>query len=339
MFGFYTNVMLILSNPITDNKYKNFLKPYRQIFPAFGAKTNAPDSLQMKGPLEHDSVELSSKKDLLSLSPAEIKDAVWRSSKEPKNCLGFGAEAQVYKVEGTKYCVKIPYKSKSLKNSDISFSLNEKDRINHVVAKFSNGATLMRYVEGIPVSERITENKISAKDLDKMLLALPVSAFHNLFRQICHAKNNGMIFDCSASNVIMNPKEKTLTAIDFYETDPEYPEDVKPLRYILEALADDDSFILKKKCALKVILGALEDLKPGVVPCLSIGEFRFNDFMEKVQIGNNLKYSQDWSKLKACLADVLCLKIKEIAGVDVKDMQEYKIEEAKSIIDVLSSCV
>lgn len=336
MFGFYTNIMLILSNPITDNKYKNFLKPYRQIFPAFGAKTNAQDPLQMKGPLAHDSVELSSKKDLLSHSPAEIKDAVCRSLRDNRNYLGGGFEGRVFKIENTDYCIKIPYESKNLKKSDISFSLREKDRLNQVVAKFSNGAFLMKYVEGIPVSEKLDK---SESDINKMLLKLPAGAFQGLFRQICQAQDKGLLFDCNPANVIINPKKKTLTAIDFYEMDPRYPEEIRPLRCMLEALAGDDSFDVKQKCALKIISGALKELESGVKPCLSLGDFKFRNFMEKVFNGSKPDSFDEWEKLNACLTDVLCLKLREICGEDVKDSLEYKIEEAKSIIDVLSSCV
>ena len=334
VFCFYLSVMNVnaLKNP--------------QIFNiAFGqnklTSVTVPDfKKQLKNDVfERSSAQKTDKNDFLSLSKQEIIDRVLFSVKQRENYIGCGGDARVYKIENTDYCVRLPYKSGDLKNTTLSFDLKEQDRINHTVAKFSNGAAIMKYIEGFTLSKRSSQGKLSQSVVDRALLDLPVSAFHGLFKQVCHAKDNGMIFDCSSTNVILDTKKQALTAIDFYEMLPEEPEDIKPLRFMQASLTEGADFALKKKCALKIILGALEELKPGVKPCMNIGEFGFRDFVDNVQIGNDISPSKEWVILKDVLTDVLCLKIKEIAGCNVNDLLEYKIEEAQTMAQVLSSCV
>lgn len=321
---------------------KNWTKTVPGSLPSFGRNDISSTTLTLKEPLKADKVEIScskakNKSDLLTLSKEEIINAILISSKKSENFIGNGNEAKVYKIDGTNYCVRVPYDSKNLRNSDISLDVSEKDKVNHVVARFSNGVTIMNLIDGFSLEGRFS-NTFPQEPRNKALLKLPVSAFNGLFKQVCHAKDNDMIFDCSAPNLIINPKEKTITAIDFYEMDPEYPEQVKPLRHMLEAMGDSDDFEFRKKVIGKILLGALEELKPDVKPCLNIGEFKFRDFMDNAQNGGSLCRSQKWAKLKDVLTDVECLKIKEMAGIDVKDILQYKIDEASELIQVLSSC-
>lgn len=335
-------IVMKIALDLINKNYKSLLKNMPVAPPSFGRNDYSSAVLSLKEPLKADKVEISrskakNKPDLLTLSKEEIINAILISSKKSENFIGNGNEAKVYKIDGTNYCVRVPYESKSLKNSDISLAVSEKDKVNHVVARFSNGVTIMKLIDGFSLEGRFSDTFPQAPR-NKALLKLPVSAFNKLFKQVCNAKDNDMIFDCSAPNLIINPKEKTITAIDFYEMDPEYPEVVKPLRHMLEAMGDSDDFEFRKRVIGKILLGALEELKPDVKPCLNIGEFKFRDFMDNAQNGGSLCRSQKWAKLKDVLTEVECLKIKEMAGGKVKDMLQYKIDEASELIQVLSSC-
>ncbi len=287
----------------------------RDVF-EFSKKTDKPDK-------PYDDF-LSSPKNLML---KRILDSV-----ADKDCfLGCGNSAVVYKIKETPYCIRFPKGQKSLEVTRMTTNLSEKDKINHVVARFPRGISLMKTIEGFPLAVSESNKKIKQKELNNIVENLPVSAFHGLFKQVCHAKDNNMMFDCSAMNVIVNPEKKTLTAIDFYEMDPKYPEDVKVLSYMFEALQSCEN---AKKIAGKIVLGAMEELKPGKVPCLNIDDFKFVKFVSSLQY----KCSQPpegLDEIADALVELECMKLQELIGDDSLELKKdlaSKLEETKSLI-------
>lgn len=275
---------------------------------------------------------VSSAQMFLNLGDKDICDSVQNSVKK-ENFLGNGGDAEVYLINDTNLAVKIPHDcKKSLKrNFERIAKIDECDKINHVVAKFENGVQIMNLIEGYPLLQPGKEPELPRKETNQMLVNLPVSAFHGLFKQVCSASDKNMIFDCSPQNVILNPKAKTLTAIDFNKMDPDYPEVVKPLRHIFEALTTDAPEI-KQKCAGLLILAALEELKPETKPCLPVSEFKFNDFFKKLKQEDCAFEPCVTSTLKEKLMNIQILKLNELNGDNVKDSLITEIQEVQEII-------
>ena len=279
-----------------------------------------------------DSVSFSGRqKDLLELPREEIFEKISQSINN-ENLLGEGNEARVYKIAGTNYAfrhARIPDDRTNFTDykKNLSFDINTDDKINHVVAKLGEGSAILRYLPG--------ENCFVYND-KKELCNLPTDSYYNLYKQICFAKDNEMIFDCCETNIIYNPKDKSLTAIDFYKQDYGFPENVKPLSYIYSAIAS--SIATPDKTLYKNLLGSLvgvilKEFEPGVKPVQNIGEFDINRFF-----GNFENYYEDdmppqYKILKSKLIDLQCLKLQEILGHDVKNEQIAAIKISKSIVN------
>lgn len=283
-------------------------------------------------PLDKDRFEICSK-NLLSLGAEEITKRINDSLN--KECfLGKGCEANVYKIKGSDYVVRIPYEvfSDILKPSKLNLKVTEQDKINHVVARFDNGVTIMNFIKGYSLYGDIHVTNEKQNKIDNMLLDLPVSAYHNLFKQVCHARDNDMIFDCDGRNVILDPEKKTLTAIDFNPMDPDYPEAVKPLRHIYAAVATTAKGS-EGKLAGMILKGALKEFAVGVKPCMDIGEIRFFDFIAVVKADVSKPIFADWQDLKETLTDVEVLKFKELIGEKVNEELSEKLKMADEMIN------
>lgn len=185
-----------------------------QIVPIFlQPKTYAPQTrVNFRGGLEKD-VVIISKKEFLSLPVQDIWTRINSSKMNPKNLLGRGGEASVWKIEDTDYCVKIPHKARGNYTAKPNFNISKKDKVNHIVAKFPNGMTIMPIIKGITISADKEKDKEAIRILNKM----PQKAFDDLFLQIYNAEKIGMKFDNGYKNIIINKEENKLTAIDFFK--------------------------------------------------------------------------------------------------------------------------
>lgn len=280
---------------------------------------------------------ISSKQDLLTLSESEIIEKVNQTVANKNNYLGCGSEAVVYRIPDTDYCVRLKKNNKSKLCHPVSFKLSTRDKINHVVAKIGKNAAILKFYEGFPSFVMNESNcKIIQSEVDKSLDELPVSAFSGLLRQVCFAKKHDMVFDCDWSNVIINPENKTITAIDFYKLDKDMPEVIYPLRACYSSLIYPEAPVLhKKNCMAKILLAALEEMKPGEVPCMPVEEFNFSDFINKVYSDKNMSSDAYTDLLKKIMNDIECLKIKNIYNKDDKNIQSElngKIKVAQFLI-------
>lgn len=153
------------------------------------------------------------KSEFLDLPRKEIYAKIQNSLKNLENKLGFGGSAEVWKIEGTDYCVRIPYSAYGRLNSGFTRNLTKQDKANHAVAKMSEGVTIMPLIKGYTYfSKEVTNNEVTEYIED-----MPQEAFTNLFKQAMEAHYCGLKFDTGWKNVIVNPETQTLTAIDFYK--------------------------------------------------------------------------------------------------------------------------
>lgn len=177
-----------------------------QIYPGNNRRTN------FRAGLPQDVVNIS-KKEFLNLPPNELWTIIKKSKQNIKNLLGKGGTAEVWRIEGTDYCIRIPFTYIEMFRTKPNFNLTEQDKINHTIAKFPQGVTIMPILKGVTFDTEGTDNK----DIIKILKSMPQKAYDNLFLQVYNADRLGMKFDCGNKNIIVNPEEKTLTAIDFYK--------------------------------------------------------------------------------------------------------------------------
>lgn len=287
-------------------------------------------ALQMPATLNKDTVTFSrglNVNNFLKLPKKEIiKKAIQARTKS--NFLGAGGEAEVYRIPDTQYCVRFFTKQADLPKS-ISFRLTENDKINHIAAKLGRNSSIMHYIEG--------ENCFLYKN-KKELAMLPTESYHRLFRQVCHAKENNMIFDCDATNIIYNPKDKSLTAIDFYIIDKNYPENVHPLSTIYRALRihnTDERFDTQhnKMLAGGLLEAGLKEFEPGVIPCINISDIDFSRLFARFEEFNTETLPVQYKILKTTITDIQCLKLQEIIGENVKQELAHKIKIAKALIN------
>ncbi len=275
--------------------------------------------------------------DLLQLPKKKIFEKIDKSIKNRENFIGSGGEAIVYRIDDTDYCVRLNKDFIKDYKKSFSLKLREEDKINHVVARLGKGSSIMKYIEGYPVlSFSRSKAQPPSDEIAKMIAELPEAAFNKLFKQICHAKDNQMIFDCNWTNVIVNPKEKTLTAIDFYKMIPDMPETVRPLDYIFASLVHMETTLeQKKKYAGKLLLAALEELKPSVKPCLNPSEFGFGGFIYKLKNSYEVNLGKFEDILVKTLSEIQDIKIKESNGRDVYIELNSKLNMAKALVNQL----
>lgn len=283
--------------------------------------------------LSRDIVSFSGKqKDLLDLPRKRIFATIEAAIADKNNFLGEGNEAKTYRIPDTPYCVRIVKKPDS-ENSLVdypkllSFNLDKKDKINHIVAKLAQGSCIMKYIEG--------ENCHFTKK-QKELFDLPVESYHNLYKQIRYAKDNDMVFDSCPTNIIYNKKDKSLTAIDFYEQDKEFPEDVRSLPAIFSAIAmtakEPEPELYKNLLGklIKVCLFEMESFAktPQDIADLDVNRMfkRFESYCEEESL------PPLYNMLKEKLVDIQCLKLKELLGEDVKLELDGNIKVVNAIV-------
>lgn len=302
-------------------------------------RNGAPVSFRAK--LAEDTVSFSlkpvSKKDFLTLSKDEIIQKISDSIK-PENFLGNGSQAVVYRIPDTNYCVRFVHSKIYDKNlqkfkTDLSFNLSEQDKINHVVAKLGRDCCILNYIEGQDCFRY--KNK-------KELVNLPQDSYYSLFRQICYAKENNMIFDCNSTNVIYNPKDKTLTAIDFLPQNEDCPENVLPLSYMLVPLRIQDNknnkfdYKANKKLAASLLLVGLRDFEPKAKPAMSVFDYDFKQLLSRIDvICFERTAPPQFDILKKIISEITLLKFKESYDLDVSNELNTKLKVAKAIINQL----
>jgi len=283
-------------------------------------------------PLKKDMVTFSARKDFLSLPADVIRMRIESAINDENNMLGKGGEAVVYKLPGTKYCVRLKKYSKTAYKSVLKFKVSEQDEVNHVVAKLGHGSSIMKYIEGTPVFS-LNMSPAEAEHIGKTIGFMPISSFKELLHQICAAERKGMAFDCSWGNVIVNNKKNSLTAIDFY---PSYERKNK-VSSIYAALVCPDLPLKKRKMiAGKVLCAAIDELKPGNLPCIAPAEFDFRKFLFNVGSPAAMVKIIENSKFKELLENVLIeladLKSEELAGKNVKQLLTGKVKVAETLI-------
>ena len=176
-------------------------------------------------PIAHDTVSFS-QNNLLAKPSEEITQAVLSAKKDPKNYIGQGTEGIVYKIPDTNYCVKFPHKG-SEDMGKWSKTIYPQQEVNHIVAKSENNTVIMKYIDG--------ESLFWGHE-PKEIYSLPKQSYINLLKQLTDAHKKYMVFDNTPANIIYNVKDKSLTAIDFYNEDSVEPRSFCPLSNVFSCI-------------------------------------------------------------------------------------------------------
>lgn len=299
--------------------------------------------LKISQPIKSDIVSFRGG-DFLSKPTSEILDSLAELIQYKKNQIGDGAEANIYRIPREPYVLKIPHESKLNTKGAISFDINEQDEVDFVVAKLDNNIRILKYIEGYPLSlpERFVKaqfnenilNVISQNDVDKMVTKLPFKAFHQLYKQICNVQKKDMLFDASAANVILNPKKKTLIAIDFIRKDEDNSHALPPLFGMYEARNYVNEAESKKIMGL-MISGVSQEFKPGVKPCTDISEVKIIPFLNKYANFVKKESPESFKDFKKLLSEIEKLKNKELNGQDTKALLTEKLRKADEMIKLI----
>lgn len=309
------------------------LPQYNQYLPV----QNSQDrnfGLKLKPQLSQDVVNFTGYRRFLDLPKDEIFARIKRSIR-PDYFIGAGGEAKVYSIKGTKYCFRWPKGTADSYRTHLDFDISEADKVNHVVANLGGGATIMNRLKGVPVkTDKMTTDQI--QQVAQTIVDFPVQSYRTFMHQLADADRKNMYFDNFWPNVIINSKDKTITAIDFVKDFP-YAEEFAPLGKMFSVLTHDGNTVDQMgMIANKILKAALKDLAPGQKPCIPPNQFDFSLFL--IDLRNLNKFSiadESYCDLFNALERVVELKELELKGENVTSMLKNDIQVAKEIIDLM----
>lgn len=270
-------------------------------------------------------------RDLLDLPEKDVIEKI-KASVTPDNFLGQGTEAEVYRIKGTKYCVRIPYLAQDIYRFNYTKELTPIDKVNHVVAKLGFGASIMKYFDGI-VPKWYQKNEHNRYKLQENIAQMPVKSYSELLHQIAGAVDNEMVFDFSGGNLIVNTEKQKLTAIDFYGI-TDNPRPVRPLSEMYSVLTSYGSEEKTgKKIFDKIVDAGLKEFRKTSIPCMDVALF---DFLELCLKRMGSAFTPDGEKLKSIImhnCDLLKdLKKREITDKSISKLLEKQLKIFKSLL-------
>ncbi len=303
--------------------------------PAINQKQQQKAPISLRPQLAVDTVSFgNTSPDLMSLSDKEIFEKVLAAIKN-EEIIGQGGEATVYRIPDSNYCVRKSYRLATavvpLKKKQFTRNVTAQDKVNHVVAKIGNYLTIMPILQGSPVMNPVTMSEKEAKKISEAICLFPQSSFNKLLKQINDAYEKDMMWDCNWANIIANPKEKTLTAIDFYKNSME--ESASHLAYMYAGLVHEHTTEQQcKMLAEKVMNAGLEEFKPGVTPCCNFDKFGFSDLIrafDDLDLFTSKRYTKLLLDLTYKMRD---LKNQEIRGINVTNELNFELKKIQSIM-------
>ncbi len=306
---------------------------FNNIIPVVKRQTNCtiPRLPQYSNGLNCDTISFTSKT-LPYKSSKEITKVVKKAIKEPENFIGKGGEGEVYKIPDTDYCVKILYYSNLKKIGEWTNEISSADKVNHVVAKSENGTTIMKYIEGEPLSWQFKPDEV---------YSLPDKSFKDLANQITEARDEEMIFDNAASNIIFNHKTQSLTAIDFYPPEADDNYICRPLTMIYSALkphaGQERDIKMDKKLGNKLLNIVLDEVSPNKQPDIEISPNDINTLLYKIYQDSKFARVPQYKFLIKSMNKIFELKEAEEIGVDVEKELNGQIKYSRCIVNQVFS--
>lgn len=269
--------------------------------------------------------------DLFAMDDKSILKKVKKSIKK-QNSIGRGGEAEVYKIPDTSYCVRVLHDSFDKLGKVVDRNILPSEKVNHTVAKLGNGVTIMPLLEGYTFcSENITNAEVA-----KMIEDMPQKAIDSLFKQVCNAYNNNMSFDTGWKNVIVNPVDKTLTAIDFVPNNDNFSNDNILSKVYLSLTNNPDTTISQRKIfAGKFLTALVENVEPMKFPITDIEMLGMGQFVKVLKSHKLFDNNLYVKLLQGILVKVEDLKQQEFFGKNIVDDLNGQLKVLKSLIKQL----
>lgn len=278
-----------------------------------------------------DTVSFTGHWDLLKLSDKTIFQKINETRSNNKNLLGEGGQAKVYRIPNSNYCARFEKHEFNDYNPTLNRNIYACDKINHVVAKFGKYSSIMHYIEGVPVFSPNTP-ACNAQKTAQDIAEMPITTFKKLVQQICYAYDNGMMFDCAWGNVIVNPKENKLTAIDFNKNILD--ESLKPLSYTFSSLVHKYTTPEQIKIyANKILNAVLEEFQPSHKPFWNVTNFDFSSLLAAVEHSSDFGKTPQSKLLYKYLEVLKELKVKDLQGIDVSRNLNGTLKIVKALIN------
>ena len=268
--------------------------------------------------------------DFLDLPEKDIIGKI-RASATPDNFLGHGTEAEVYRIKGTKYCVRIPYLAQDIYFFNYTKELTSMDKVNHIVAKLGFGASVMKYFDGI-VPKWYQKDEHNRYKLQESIAKMPVKSYSELLHQIAGAVDNEMLFDFSGGNLIVDTEKQRLTAIDFYGI-TDNPRPIRPMTEMYTVLTSYGSREKTgKKIFDKIVDAGLKEFEPNNMPCMDLALFDFPELCLK-RMGEVRTHDKKLKDIIKHNCDLLkSLKKREIIDKTVSKSLEQQLKVFCSFI-------
>jgi len=281
--------------------------------------------------LKCDTVSFCSK-NLLSKPSAEITKKVLAAVNDADSYIGEGIEGKAYKIKDSGYCVKVLNRTRDIPFGEWNLNISPEHRVNHVVARAENGATIMKYIEG---------KQLTFGENPKEVYSLPKESYRKILKQIHDAHKLYMEYDGAPANVIYNSKEKTLTAIDFLPciNVSEYT----PFASLFSTLKHDKrnpGNELDNSLTGKLLNVALDELSKGKEQEIPVEKEDMIEFFRDVEnsysgdknSGENI-FPPQYKFLKKAFNEIFQLKQYERRGYSVEDDMAGKIKYARCIVN------
>lgn len=254
----------------------------------------------------------STMSDLLKL-PAETILSVAKETIKKNEPFHFGAESVVYRIPETQYALLVPHGKTVGNYASVSFDLSDKERINHFVAKLGNKIYLKKFVEGFttraPYTEKATPfgmisvaDDAAQKTVNEHVQNLTPDSFENLYNQIFKAMNNDLTYDCFGENLILNPKTKTLTAIDFDPMEKGFK--FNPIAEIYHSFSLNEE--KEQKVLLdKIIAGFLQSITNKHCPLKDFSKIKIAMVSDEYNLFKEFRDKNHLLKLNNTLSEIL----------------------------------
>lgn len=262
---------------------------------------------------QYDVVNFGSKIDFLNLPKEVIFRRLNKTLQNPDNLIGMGSEAVIYKIPGTEYCFRIPYLDDDgyfLTKWDSFFSkeVEKQDKINHIVATLGQGASIMKRIEGEPISLILS--------CHKCILDFPLGSFQKLIRQMYIAKENNLVFDSCCANIIYNKENKNIVAIDFNKSYKKQELNYNILNKIHTVISLSFNETESLKLANKLLLAAINEF--GHTP--EINKLNCNEFINYLKDTHPQVNQKTLTILKENFENI------ELLNIALKNKQDVKAE-------------
>ena len=259
---------------------------------------------------------------LLGKCSKTITDEVLKA-KNKNNKIGYGSEGTVYKIPDSNYCVKFFRKIKTKISEKWTQKISEKEKINHILAKFGEKIKIMKYLPGKSLEFEIPEEVYN----------LPKVSYRNLLKQITSANNCGMYFDHLPANIIYNSQKKSLTAIDFYEGASDDLRCFEPYTQVFECLKTKNK-INNAKLGNKLLNIALKEFLRSKDSQIYTDRLDITRLINKIRLSQDNPANENFDKIQKMMMHISITKQRESFGEINKEKLLKQTKELKKLINL-----